>query len=94
MTSLHGCVAPDPTAQEEPGARALVRLNAALRQGAPPCADNPLFTRDGLTPDERDDCFAICEGCPVAGLCGAYADAANVRAGYWAGHSYTPRGKQ
>ena len=69
-------------------------LSASLQDFAPPCEGRALFTADRLTDDERALCESICARCPVADLCDAYATAAKVDSGFWAGHSYTQSGKQ
>jgi hypothetical protein len=67
-------------------------LNEALQDARPACAGQALFTADSLTADQRGDCSSICARCPVLHLCGAYATAAKVTSGFWAGHSYSPKG--
>lgn len=68
-------------------------LSTALDDYAPPCTDDPLFTADKLAPEDQAFCAALCEGCPVAPECEAYAVTAKVQAGYWAGHQYASRKK-
>lgn len=68
-------------------------LSLFLQNAEPLCNGQELFTTDGLTDDQRASCALICARCPVADLCGAYAMAAKVDSGFWAGHSYTSKGK-
>lgn len=69
-------------------------LNAEVRDYAPPCDGHALFTADGLSDEQRALCASICAECPVVALCDAYATAAKVTSGFWAGHSYTEKGKK
>lgn len=90
-----GCMDEYPSSQESgPGAAEWHALKSALRETAPPCDGRVLFTADSLTPEQRSVCAAICASCPFAAPCGAYADAAKVHSGFWAGHRYTPKGRQ
>ena len=73
---------------------AWLSLNAALQDREPECAGLGLFTADGLSDADRAVCASICARCPVIDLCDAYASAAGVTAGFWAGHSWTHHGKQ
>lgn len=73
---------------------AWLSLNAALQDAEPECAGLDLFTADGLSDADRAVCASICAQCPVIELCDAYASAAGVIAGFWAGHAYTVKGKQ
>lgn len=66
-------------------------LHASLRESLPPCADRALFTADRLSEEQRDECAAICATCSVASPCGAYAIAAKVKAGFWAGRLYSAK---
>jgi hypothetical protein len=95
--NLHGCTAILPSPQEEVRSQADVAwdaLHASLREFLPPCHARDLFTADRLSDEQRAECASICATCPVADLCDAYATAANVPSGFWAGHLYTPKGKQ
>ncbi len=95
MTYLPGCATPNLASQEENDAeRAWGALHASLREFLPPCHARDLFTADRLSDQQRAECASICASCPVAGLCDAYATAAKVPSGFWAGHLYTPKGKQ
>ena len=67
-------------------------LNKALEDVVPACRGQALFTVERLTDEEWAECAAICDRCPVFRLCGAYATAAKVPSGFWAGRSYTPKG--
>lgn len=69
-------------------------LSTALKAYTPRCSGLILFTADRLSADERAMCASVCARCPVADLCGAYATADKVTAGFWAGHQYTPNGKK
>lgn len=69
-------------------------LNAELREVTPPCDGLDEFTAGGLTDDERELCESICARCPLLDLCDAYASAARVTSGFWAGHLWTTKGKQ
>ncbi|WP_460802274.1 WhiB family transcriptional regulator [Microbacterium sp. GXF6406] len=60
-------------------------LSDALDEVTPRCTDNPLFTADRLTNEEQEACGHMCASCPVFDLCDAYAKAAGVKAGFWAG---------
>lgn len=95
MTEQRGCVDDSTASQEEPdalaGDEARLRLNAALRDAPPACADFELFTVGALTEDDRDLCASICASCPVLQICADYATAARVRFGFWGGIDRTPR---
>jgi hypothetical protein len=69
-------------------------LSAALARTPSPCDGKALFTADRLTPDQRAECAAVCARCPVADLCDTYATTAKVESGFWAGHSYTFKGRK
>ncbi len=69
-------------------------LNAELKEVAPPCDGLEEFTAVNLSDEERAWCASICARCPVIELCDAYASAAKVTFGFWAGHSWTHHGKQ
>lgn len=69
-------------------------LNAELEEVAPPCDGLDEFTADRLSDDERELCELICARCPLLDLCDAYASAAKVPSGFWAGYSWTHNGKQ
>lgn len=73
--------------------RAWAALDAALQEYEPPCDGHDAFTADQLTEGERAWCAVLCAGCLVSELCETYAKAANVRVGFWAGHSYTTKGR-
>lgn len=68
-------------------------LDSALRRYSPPCAGLDVFTADRRTDDERALCASICMKCPIRDLCDAYATAARVEGGYWAGADRNPRRK-
>lgn len=70
---------------------AWARLSAALRDSAPGCAGLDIFTADQLTGDQLDFCDGICTRCPVFDLCDAFALAARVQAGFWAGRLFSPK---
>jgi hypothetical protein len=84
---------PRPPQEEVRGYAEWQALHAALQEGVPACFGRDSFTADRLRDDERAKCEAICAACPVAEQCDAYATAAKVTAGYWAGNFYTPRGR-
>ena len=67
-------------------------LSDALDEVTPRCTGNPLFTADRLTNEEREALGYMCAGCPVFDLCADYADAAGVKAGFWAGQLFTIKG--
>jgi hypothetical protein len=69
-------------------------LNEALEDYAPPCNGRALFTADSRTDEQRALCASISARCPVADLCDAYATAAKVASGFWAGRSYPQRGRK
>lgn len=69
-------------------------LNAELEEVAPPRDGLDEFTADRLSDDERELCELICARCPLLDLCAAYATAAKVPSGFWAGHSWTHKGMQ
>ncbi|WP_223690987.1 WhiB family transcriptional regulator [Leifsonia poae] len=69
-------------------------LNAALTRTVPPCDGKALFTVDRPTPAQRAACAAVCARCPAADLCDTYATTAKVESGFWAGHSYTFKGRK
>lgn len=69
-------------------------LSAALARIAPACDGEALFTADRLTPEQRAACAAVCGRCPVEELCDTYATTAQVESGFWAGHSYTFKGRK
>lgn len=78
---------PDPEA-------AWAALDDALQEYDPPCKGDPLYTTDErLTPDDLALMGSLCASCDVLIECHAYATAAKVQAGYWAGRKYgrTPR---
>jgi hypothetical protein len=60
-------------------------LNDWLSENEPRCDGRPLFTAEQRTEEERAACALVCAACPVADLCDAYARAAKVTFGYWAG---------
>jgi hypothetical protein len=68
-------------------------LSASLEDSEPLCNGLELFTADRLPDEDRAWCASICALCPVTDLCDAYATAAKVTAGFWAGHFYTSKGK-
>lgn len=68
-------------------------LDEALQDYEPPCVGHDAFTADQLTEGERAWCAVLCARCPVFALCEAYATAASVRVGFWAGHAYTTKGR-
>lgn len=68
-------------------------LDDALQDYEPPCDGNDLFTADGLGESARSECAALCARCLVSDLCEAFADAANVKCGFWAGYAYTTKGR-
>lgn len=93
MSDLPGCAAPYLASQEENDAeRAWDALHASLREFLPPCADRALFTFDRLSDEQMTECASICAACPVLELCDAYATAARVQSGFWAGRFYSPKG--
>lgn len=56
-----------------------------------PCIDDDRFTVDQpseLTRNDIDAMSAMCARCDVRRLCRAYADAARVEIGFWAGKQY------
>lgn len=69
-------------------------LDDALQDYEPPCDGNELFTADGLGESARAECAALCARCLVSDLCEAFADAANVKCGFWAGHQYGNYGRR
>ncbi|GAA2910655.1 hypothetical protein JOD62_001700 [Microbacterium keratanolyticum] len=69
-------------------------LNDALAHTTPACEGRVLFTADRLSDDQRALCKSICARCPLFDLCDAYAITAKVESGYWAGHSYSPKGRK
>lgn len=69
-------------------------LKAVLKHCAPPCSGHDVFLSADLTDLERAVCASICAGCPIADLCGAYAKAASVDSGFWAGSDRTPKRKR
>jgi hypothetical protein len=94
--NLHGCTAILLGPEEEVRSQAEVAwdaLHASLRESLPPCADRALFTADRLSEEQRDECASICATCPVASVCDAYAVAARVQSGFWAGYLYSPKGR-
>ncbi len=66
-------------------------LHTSLRGSPAPCHARDPFTADRLSDDQLAECASICDRCPVFDPCRDYADAANVRAGFWAGRSYPIR---
>ncbi|WP_439290151.1 WhiB family transcriptional regulator [Microbacterium sp. A84] len=68
-------------------------LNSAPEHYTPPCDGRALFTADRLSDDELALCTSICAACPLLAECDAYATAAGVKTGFWAGHAYTNKGK-
>ena len=97
MKNLYGCTAILPSPQEEVPTEADVAwhaLHASLHEYLPPCHQRALFTADRPSDDQRAECTSICATCPVFGFCDAYATAAKVPSGFWAGHLHTPKGKQ
>lgn len=58
--------------------------------GTSPSSDDTRFIleRSELSPDDIAAMRAICAGCPLTALCGAYGDAARPPAGMWAGRLY------
>ncbi|MEV8174966.1 WhiB family transcriptional regulator [Microbacterium sp. NPDC079176] len=66
-------------------------LNSALEHIAPLCKGQALFTADRLSDDERALCESTCTRCALFDLCDAYATAAKVDAGYWAGVERSPK---
>lgn len=60
-------------------------LNRALQDDAPPCAGHASFTADSRTELQQERCASICARCPVIDQCDAYATAAKVDFGFWAG---------
>ena len=94
--NLHGCTAILPGPQEEVRSEADIAWDArhaSLRESVPPCAGQALFTADRLSDEERALCASICAKCPLAPPCDAYATAAKVTSGYWAGRFYSPKGR-
>jgi hypothetical protein len=92
-----GCVDSSLGPQEEAPSIAHLAwdaLNASLQETATPCDGRALFTADRLSDEQRALCASICTTCPIAVLCDAYASAAKVPSGFWAGHSYSPKGKK
>lgn len=73
---------------------AWVPLAAALQDYEPPCSGWDMFTTDWLTDKDRSLCAFICERCPIADPCGAYASAAKVDSGFWAGTDRSPKRKR
>ncbi|GAT74853.1 transcription factor WhiB [Microbacterium sp. HM58-2] len=69
-------------------------LSDALENTTPACEGRALFTVNRLSNDERALCKSICVRCPLFVLCDAYALAAKVESGFWAGHSYSPKGRK
>ncbi|GLI28497.1 hypothetical protein ARHIZOSPH14_27390 [Agromyces rhizosphaerae] len=69
-------------------------LNAALREYAPPCDGDALFTADRVSAEDRARCTSICGRCLVSDLCDAAATAAKVTSGFWAGHHYSEKGRK
>lgn len=69
-------------------------LNAAMEDDAPLCEGQALFTTDGLNNEDRAVCASICVRCPVADLCNAYAMAAKMTSGFWAGRYYSPKARK
>lgn len=68
-------------------------LNDALEHMAPACESRALFTADRLTDDQRALCESICARCPLFDLCDAYAVTTKVESSFWAGYSYSPKGR-
>lgn len=66
-------------------------LNAVLYDYTPPCDGLPLFTADRRDDEERALCASVCAPCPIADLCNAYAVAAKVESGFWAGTDHGPK---
>ena len=50
-----------------------------------PATDEKGFVANRLTDEQRSECASICARCPVIDLCDAYATAAKVDFGFWAG---------
>lgn len=67
-------------------------LTASLEDREPCCSsDSHLwFSR---RPDETEAACHRCHGCHALTACGEYAEAAHERAGVWAGHDRTRRGR-
>lgn len=69
-------------------------LASVLEDFAPPCNGHDVFTSDYLSDLERAVCASICDTCPIADPCGAYARAASVDSGFWAGVDRSPKRKR
>ncbi|KQY77541.1 hypothetical protein ASD13_02355 [Microbacterium sp. Root1433D1] len=67
------------------------QLSRALEMRAPKCNGDPRFTEDRITPTVAKELAEICWTCDVALLCRQYANVADPKIGYWAGHRATPR---
>ncbi|WP_286794267.1 WhiB family transcriptional regulator [Microbacterium sp. UBA3394] len=64
-------------------------LADVIRNHPPKCANDPRFTRDRVSADDAAEMSALCTRCPARTACHAYADAADMTTGYWAGHDYS-----
>lgn len=61
-------------------------LQRALREAPAPCRDVDEFTAERIDQETAAMLAGICDGCPVIGLCRAYAERAHPE-GYWAGQT-------
>lgn len=66
-------------------------LSASLENSEPLCNGDDLFTADHLSDEDREWCASVCGRCPVQEACDAYATAAKVNSGFWAGRSYSAK---
>lgn len=80
---------------EEDAEAAYAALTDALEDVTAPCEGIELFTTEGrLAPVDEAFCRALCDSCLVQRECDAYAVAADVRVGFWAGIKWTQKGRQ
>lgn len=77
----------------EKGVEDFARLANALRETTTPCRDDWRFIqeRDQLDSTDLNEMRTGCGQCPLAALCGAYAEAARPSAGLWAGRFWGRR---
>lgn len=66
-------------------------LSAVLSRVEPPCVGDSRFIAEDLDDGERAEMRELCATCPALAYCAAYANAANARAGYWAGRDRNTR---
>jgi len=60
-------------------------LAKALRRTPTPCRDVAAFTADPTPANQLSTMAGLCETCPLARLCAAYAAAGQPTVGFWAG---------